>query len=224
MLNKMRGQLQDAGNTTTLAHYLELLSGAGLVSGLQKHAGDALSRAPRAAGRAVGVCARPRDGRPVGSGRDRRGAIRHLRRCRADRCVAAGDRCGHRSVPSRGRALGGDLRRRLALLRDPPERRIEVPEVVGVAGDDAVLALAGAEHDGGVDDVGLVGRLQLRTAREARSALARSSNPGFFATASTMSSWASASMRALRASRTSASSRWATARSFRVRKPSDSAP
>jgi predicted AAA+ superfamily ATPase len=36
---KMLGQLQDAGNTTTLAHYLELLSGAGLVSGLQKHAG-----------------------------------------------------------------------------------------------------------------------------------------------------------------------------------------
>lgn len=32
----MLGQLQDAGNTTTLAHYLELLSGAGLVSGLQK--------------------------------------------------------------------------------------------------------------------------------------------------------------------------------------------
>lgn len=34
---KMLGQLQDAGNTTTLAHYLELLSGAGLVTGLQKH-------------------------------------------------------------------------------------------------------------------------------------------------------------------------------------------
>ena len=38
--NKMLGQLQDAGNTTTLAHYLELLSGAGLVSGLRKHAGE----------------------------------------------------------------------------------------------------------------------------------------------------------------------------------------
>lgn len=36
---KMLGQLQDAGNTTTLAHYLELLSGAGLVTGLQKYAG-----------------------------------------------------------------------------------------------------------------------------------------------------------------------------------------
>ncbi len=33
---KMLGQLQDAGNTTTLAHYLELLDGAGLVSGLSK--------------------------------------------------------------------------------------------------------------------------------------------------------------------------------------------
>jgi predicted AAA+ superfamily ATPase len=33
---KMLGQLQDAGNVSTLAHYLELLSGAGLVAGLQK--------------------------------------------------------------------------------------------------------------------------------------------------------------------------------------------
>jgi hypothetical protein len=38
---KMLGQLQDAGNTTTLAHYLELLAGAGMVCGLQKYAGDA---------------------------------------------------------------------------------------------------------------------------------------------------------------------------------------
>lgn len=37
---KMIGQMQDAGNTTTLAHYLELLSGAGLVVGLQKYAGE----------------------------------------------------------------------------------------------------------------------------------------------------------------------------------------
>lgn len=36
---KMLGQLQDAGNTTTLAHYLELLAGAGMVIGLQKFAG-----------------------------------------------------------------------------------------------------------------------------------------------------------------------------------------
>lgn len=38
---KMVGQLQDAGNTTTLAHYLELLAGAGMLCGLQKYAGDA---------------------------------------------------------------------------------------------------------------------------------------------------------------------------------------
>jgi predicted AAA+ superfamily ATPase len=35
---KMLGQLQDSGNTTTLAHYLDLLSGAGLLDGLQKFA------------------------------------------------------------------------------------------------------------------------------------------------------------------------------------------
>lgn len=38
---KMLGQLQDAGNTVTLAHYLELLASAGMVTGLQKFAGDA---------------------------------------------------------------------------------------------------------------------------------------------------------------------------------------
>jgi len=37
---KMLGQLHDAGNTTTLAHYLDLLAGAGMVCGLQKYAGD----------------------------------------------------------------------------------------------------------------------------------------------------------------------------------------
>ena len=37
---KMLGQLQDAGNATTLAHYLELLAGAGMVCGLPKYAGD----------------------------------------------------------------------------------------------------------------------------------------------------------------------------------------
>ncbi len=37
---KMLGQLQDAGNTTTLAHYLEILSGAGMVTGLQKFVGQ----------------------------------------------------------------------------------------------------------------------------------------------------------------------------------------
>jgi hypothetical protein len=38
---KMLGQLQDAGNTTTLAHYLDLLAGAGMLTGLQKHAAAA---------------------------------------------------------------------------------------------------------------------------------------------------------------------------------------
>jgi predicted AAA+ superfamily ATPase len=43
--NKMLGQLQDAGNTTTLAHYLRLLSTAFLVSGLERYsAGRARSR------------------------------------------------------------------------------------------------------------------------------------------------------------------------------------
>jgi len=41
---KMLGQLVDAGNTTTLAHYLTLLEGAGLVAGLQKYAGSAVRR------------------------------------------------------------------------------------------------------------------------------------------------------------------------------------
>lgn len=39
---KMAGQLQDAGNTTTLARYLDLLGGAGLVAGLQKFTGGAI--------------------------------------------------------------------------------------------------------------------------------------------------------------------------------------
>jgi predicted AAA+ superfamily ATPase len=37
---KMLGQLQDAGNVVTLAHYLDLLSNAGLVAGIQKYAGQ----------------------------------------------------------------------------------------------------------------------------------------------------------------------------------------
>lgn len=43
---KMVGQLQDVGNTTTLAHYLTLLGGAWMLTGLDKFAGDrARSRA-----------------------------------------------------------------------------------------------------------------------------------------------------------------------------------
>ncbi len=41
---KMLGQLQEAGNTTTLAHYLELLAGAGMACGLPKYAGDVARR------------------------------------------------------------------------------------------------------------------------------------------------------------------------------------
>ena len=41
---KMIGQLQDVGNTTTLANYLELLTGVGALAGLHKYAGDAARR------------------------------------------------------------------------------------------------------------------------------------------------------------------------------------
>ncbi len=38
--NKMLGQLKDAGNTTTLSHYLTLLSTAGLVAGIEKYSNN----------------------------------------------------------------------------------------------------------------------------------------------------------------------------------------
>ena len=41
---KMLGQLHDAGNTTTLARYLDLLATAGLVAGLPNYAGSAYRR------------------------------------------------------------------------------------------------------------------------------------------------------------------------------------
>ena len=41
---KMLGQLQDAGNTTTLAHYLELLGQIGLICGLEKYASQGVRR------------------------------------------------------------------------------------------------------------------------------------------------------------------------------------
>jgi predicted AAA+ superfamily ATPase len=43
-LTKILGQLQDAGNTVTLAHYLDLFSAAGLITGLQKYASDQARR------------------------------------------------------------------------------------------------------------------------------------------------------------------------------------
>ena len=40
----MLGTLTDAGNTVTLAHYLELLGGAGMVTGIGKYSGSAVRR------------------------------------------------------------------------------------------------------------------------------------------------------------------------------------
>ncbi len=40
---KIAGQLQDEGNITTLAHYLDLLEGAGALAGLQKYSGSAVA-------------------------------------------------------------------------------------------------------------------------------------------------------------------------------------
>lgn len=42
--NKMLGELQDVGNSTTLAHYVDLLAGAGLLTGLQKFANQSVRR------------------------------------------------------------------------------------------------------------------------------------------------------------------------------------
>ena len=42
--NKMLGELQDAGNATTLAHYVDLLAGAGLLTGLHKFAKQSIRR------------------------------------------------------------------------------------------------------------------------------------------------------------------------------------
>jgi predicted AAA+ superfamily ATPase len=41
---KILGQFQDAGNTTTLAHYLKLLGTAGLLTGLDKYSGSLVRR------------------------------------------------------------------------------------------------------------------------------------------------------------------------------------
>ncbi len=41
---KLVGQLQDAGNTTTLAHYVELLAGAGMITGLRKYSGSVVRK------------------------------------------------------------------------------------------------------------------------------------------------------------------------------------
>jgi predicted AAA+ superfamily ATPase len=41
---KIQGQLQDAGNTTTLSHYLHLLDTAGLLSGIEKYASNVIRK------------------------------------------------------------------------------------------------------------------------------------------------------------------------------------
>lgn len=41
---KILGQLQDAGNTVTLSHYLELLDTAGLLGGIEKYAADVIRK------------------------------------------------------------------------------------------------------------------------------------------------------------------------------------
>ena len=41
---KILGQLQDAGNTVTLSHYLELLDTAGLLGGIEKYAADIIRK------------------------------------------------------------------------------------------------------------------------------------------------------------------------------------
>jgi predicted AAA+ superfamily ATPase len=41
---KVLGQLQDAGNTTTLSHYLQLLDTAGLLGGIEKFAADVIRK------------------------------------------------------------------------------------------------------------------------------------------------------------------------------------
>ena len=42
--NKILGQLRDAGNTTTLSHYLTLLSTAGLVTGIEKYSSNIIRK------------------------------------------------------------------------------------------------------------------------------------------------------------------------------------
>jgi len=42
--NKMLGQLKDAGNTTTLSHYLSLLNTAGLVAGIEKYSNNVIRK------------------------------------------------------------------------------------------------------------------------------------------------------------------------------------
>ena len=42
--NKMLGQLNDAGNTTTLSHYLDLLATSGMLTGIEKYSGSTIKK------------------------------------------------------------------------------------------------------------------------------------------------------------------------------------
>lgn len=77
---KLVGQLQDAGNTTTLAHYLALLGDAGMVTGLQKYAGSRLRQrgsSPKlvALNTALVTAMTGRSGADVAADRDVRGRL-----------------------------------------------------------------------------------------------------------------------------------------------------
>jgi predicted AAA+ superfamily ATPase len=43
-LTKVQGNLQESGNITTLANYLQLLNGAGLLTGLEKYSGNLIRK------------------------------------------------------------------------------------------------------------------------------------------------------------------------------------
>ncbi len=84
--SKMLGQLQDAGNTTTLARYLELLGGAGMVAGLQKYSGSTVRRRASAGRRRAGGRAqahRHRAVRPIDPPRRHGAASRRHGRARS---------------------------------------------------------------------------------------------------------------------------------------------
>ena len=126
---KMLGTLTDAGNTVTLAHYLELLGGAGMVTGIGKYSGSAVRRrasSPKllalntalVTATARTTLARARaDPRVLGAARRDRGRRAPVGACRSRRArlVARGQRRGRLGgspgqAPARAR--GADWRSR----------------------------------------------------------------------------------------------------------------
>ena len=141
--NKMLGQLQEAGNTTTLATYLDLLSDAGLVTGLPRYsakpypgqgvepeaerpqysaddgAADLLLRRGTRRPHVLGPAGRERSRRaPRQHGRVRRGTVQLAGRATRGRLRAL-----PRSQPGRHR---GQER----TTTGAPQRTVEVPEAV----------------------------------------------------------------------------------------------